>query len=73
MLLQLPAGVGDDTVLAGLVDLGQDCPQASRLLVVAETGICNQGIRPVIPGVVHNRFRAQVGLQLQEGLECSLG
>ena len=62
MFLQFSAGIGNDAMFAILVDLCEDGTEATRLFVVAEAGVDNEGIGPVLSGVVDNWLGAEVGL-----------
>ncbi len=41
MFLQFSAGIGNNAMFAVLINLGQNSSEATRLLVVAETGVDN--------------------------------
>jgi hypothetical protein len=69
MLLQLPAGISDDTVFSGLVDLRQDGAEPAGVGGVSEGGVDDEGVRPVVTRVVNNRFRAQTGLKFTKSFE----
>ena len=50
VFLQLSAGIGNYTMFAVWVNLGQDSSEAARLFVVAEAGVNNEGIGSVFLG-----------------------
>ena len=69
VLLQLSAGIGNYTMFAIWINLGQDSSEAARLFVVAEAGVNNEGIGPVFSGVIDDRLRAKVGLLFLKRLQ----
>jgi hypothetical protein len=62
MFLQLSACISNDTMFAVLVDLREDGSEATRLFVIAEAGVDDEGIGPVSSGVVDNWLGAEVRL-----------
>ncbi len=69
VLLQLSAGISDDTVLTILVDLRKNGTKATRLFVIAKAGIDNKSVGSVSSWVVDDRLGAQICLKLLEGFE----
>jgi hypothetical protein len=69
MLLQFSAGISDDTVFSGLVDLRQDGAEPAGVSVVSEGGVDDESVWPVATRVVNNRFRAQTGLKFTKSFE----
>ncbi len=62
VFLQFSACIGNDAMFAILVDLCEDGTEATRLFIVAEAGVNNEGIGPISSGVVDNWLGAEVGL-----------
>ncbi len=62
VFLQFLACIGNDAMFACLVDLREDGTEATRLFVVAEAGVDDEGIGPVSSGVVDNWLGAEVRL-----------
>ncbi len=69
VFLQLSAGIGNYTMFAIWINLGEDSSEAARLFVVAEAGIHDEGIGPVFSGVIDDWLRAKVGLQFLKRLQ----
>jgi hypothetical protein len=69
MLLQFSACICNDTVFALWVDLREDGTEAARRFVVAEAGVDNEGIGPIVSGVVNDGFGAEISLQFEESLQ----
>jgi hypothetical protein len=60
VLLQLLAHVGNDTVIIGLVGLGEYGPHTSGVLGVPKTGVSDKVVGVILAGVIHDWFRAKV-------------
>ena len=69
MLLQFSAGISDDTVFSGLVDLGQYGAEPAGVGVISEGGVEDESVGPVATRVVHNGFGAQTGLKFTKSFE----
>jgi len=69
VFLQFSACIGNDAMFALLIDLREDGTEATRLFVVAEAGVDDEGIGPVSSGVVNNWLGAEIRLQLEESLQ----
>ena len=56
MLLELPAGIGDDRMGTILVDLGQDGTKTSRFPVQPEAGVGDERKFSILSGIVNHWF-----------------
>jgi hypothetical protein len=73
MFRKRSASIGDNVEFAFVVSLAEHAAKATLVLVIAGSGVNNEGIRPIVARVVNNWFRTESSTEFIEGAKSSRG